>query len=207
MFDAIIFDLGVSSDQLENSGRGFSFLKDEPLLMTLKANSSPEDLTAKDVVNNWSEENLADIIYGYGEERWSRKIARGIVEARQNGEIRTTGELTGIVEKSVPVRYRKGRIHPATRTFQAIRIAVNDELRALEEGLTKGFEVLKKEGRMAVVSFHSLEDRVVKRFYQNKEREGEAKLVNKKPITPSGEEIRENRRSRSGKLRILEKVK
>jgi len=203
--DGIIFDLGLSSDQLENSGRGFSFLIDEPLLMTMKENPRPEDVTAEDVVNTWSEESLADIIYGYGEERFARRIARGIVEAREKKKIKTTLELVEIIKGAIPAKFRNGRIHPATKTFQAIRIAVNDELGALTEGLEKGFRFLKKGGRMSVISFHSLEDRVVKRFYRLKETEDEGKLVNKKVILASREEVRNNPRSRSAKLRIIEK--
>jgi len=204
--DGIIFDLGLSSDQLENSGRGFSFMKNEPLFMTIKKNPSLEDLTAIDVVNSWSEKNLADIIYGYGEERFSRRIAKGIVEARKKGKIATTFDLVKIIGESVPAGYRKGRLHFATKTFQAIRIAVNDELGALEAGLQKGFDILKNGGRMSVISFHSLEDRIVKRFYKTKEKEGLAKLINKKPATVSLRELKENIRSRSAKLRILEKI-
>jgi len=205
--DGIIFDLGLSSDQLEDSGRGFSFMKDEPLLMTMKENPSPEDITALDVVNTWEEKNLADIIYGYGEEQFARRIARGIVGARKRAEIKTTFDLVKVIEESVPNFYRKGRIHFATKTFQAIRIAVNDELGALGEGLEKSFKMLQTGGRLAVISFHSLEDRIVKRFYKKKEKEGEARLINKKPVRASVEEIKNNPRSRSAKLRILEKIK
>ena len=204
--DGIIFDLGLSSDQLENSGRGFSFMKDEPLLMTMKANPQAEDLTASDVVNLWSEESLADIIYGYGEERYSRRIAKGIVGARKSGEIKTTFELVKIIKEAVPVVYRKGRLHPATRTFQALRIAVNDELGVLKDGLDKGFNKLKVGGRMSVISFHSLEDRITKKFFKMLEKERKAKLINKKPILASEEELKNNIRSRSAKLRILEKI-
>ena len=204
--DGIIFDLGLSSDQLENSGRGFSFMKDEPLQMTMKENPRPEDVTAYDVVNTWEEKNLADIIYGYGEEQFSRRIAKGIVEARKNREIKTTFDLVKIIEDSVPNFYRKGKINCATKTFQAIRIAVNDELGALEEGLEKGVNSLKTDGRMSVISFHSLEDRIVKRFFKKLEKEGKLKLINKKPITPNREEILNNKRSRSAKLRIIEKI-
>jgi len=204
--DGIIFDLGLSSDQLENSGRGFSFMKDEPLLMTMKANPLPEDVTAQDVVNTWEEKSLADIIYGYGEERYSRKIAKGIVDARQKAKIETTFDLVKIIEDVVPVAYKKGRIHCATKTFQAIRIAVNDELGALSEGLEKGFNLLKTGGRMSVISFHSLEDRIVKRFFRQKATEGKAGLVNKKVILANREEIKSNPRSRSAKLRILSRI-
>ncbi len=203
--DGIILDLGLSSDQLENSGRGFSFMKDEPLIMTMKVNPSQEDITAKDVVNTWGEESLADIIYGYGEEKQSRPIAREIVEFRKNQEIKTTFDLVKIIENAIPAKFRKGKIHYATKTFQAIRIAVNDELGALSEGLDKGFKALNSGGRMAVISFHSLEDRVVKRFFKTKVDEGFANLINKKVILASSEEIKKNPRSRSAKLRILEK--
>jgi len=174
--DGIIFDLGLSSDQLENSGRGFSFLKDERLLMTMKepANTAPQNeaaknpseyiLTAREIVNDWSEKSLADIIFGYGEEKYSRKIAKGIIEARKKAEIKTTFDLVKIIEGSVPVGYRKQRLHFATRTFQALRIATNDELNALQEGLLEGFKILKIGGRMSTISFHSLEDRIVKKF-------------------------------------------
>ncbi|PIR68921.1 16S rRNA (cytosine(1402)-N(4))-methyltransferase [Candidatus Nomurabacteria bacterium CG_4_10_14_0_2_um_filter_30_12] len=205
-YDGIIFDLGLSSDQLENSGRGFSFIKKEPMLMTMKENPSSDDLTAIDIVNNWSEESLADIIYGYGEERFSRRIAKGIIEARKKNKIENTEDLVKIISDSVPGAYRKGRLHFATRTFQALRIAVNDELGALEEGLEKGFGLLKNRGRMSVISFHSLEDRIVKRFFRDKKEKSEAILINKKPIIATIEEIRNNPRSRSSKLRILEKI-
>lgn len=204
--DGIIFDLGLSSDQLENSGRGFSFMKDEPLLMTMKENPSPEDVTAYDVVNTWSETSLADIIYGYGEERFSRRIAKGIVDTRQKTEIKTTFDLVKIIDSAVPASYKRGRINPATKTFQALRIAVNNELGVLKTGLEGAFNILKKEGRMSVISFHSLEDRVVKRFYKEMEKAGIAKLINKKPIIATPEEIKNNPRSRSAKLRVLEKI-
>ena len=170
--DGIIFDLGLSSDQLEKSGRGFSFQKDEPLLMTMKENPNEEDLTAEEIVNTWDEKNLADIIYGYGEERFSRRIARGIVEARTKTKIQNTADLVKIISDVVPGAYRRGRIHFATRTFQALRIAVNDELRSLQTGLEKGFDALKPSGRMSVISFHSLEDRIVKKFFKKLEKEG-----------------------------------
>jgi 16S rRNA (cytosine1402-N4)-methyltransferase len=205
--DAIIFDLGLSSDQLENSGRGFSFIKDEPLLMTMKENLSSEDVTAYDIVNDWSEESIAQIIYGYGEERFSRRIAKAIVDARQKKEIKTTFDLVKTIEGAVPAAYKRGKIHFATRTFQALRIAVNDELGVLKTGLEKGFSALNGGGKMAVISFHSLEDRIVKKFYKEKEKNGEAILINKKPIIAGKEEIKNNPRSRSAKLRILEKIK
>ncbi len=206
--DGVLLDIGLSSDQLENSGRGFSFMKDEPLLMTfgshesMKENPSSE-VTASDVVNSWEEENLEKIIRGYGEESNARKIARAIVEARKEGVIQTSQQLAKIIESRVP---RRGKIHPATKTFQAIRIAVNDELGALSEGLSKGFESLEKGGRMAVISFHSLEDRIVKQFVRQMAKAGRGKLINKKPITAGEEEIRANSRARSAKLRVIEKI-
>ncbi len=204
--DAVMLDLGLSSDQLTPpqgvSGRGFSFMKDEPLLMTMKENPGPEDLTAMEIVNTWEEQSIADIIYGYGEEKLSRRIARAIVEARQKGKITTSRELAEIIESAVG---RRGRIHPATKTFQALRIAVNDELGALTEGLKRAFDILKPQGRLAVISFHSLEDRIVKKFYKAKVAGGEAELVNRKIITPRAKEIENNPRARSAKLRILEK--
>ncbi|MFA5933969.1 MAG: 16S rRNA (cytosine(1402)-N(4))-methyltransferase RsmH [Candidatus Paceibacterota bacterium] len=204
--NGILFDLGISSDQLDSSGRGFSFLRDEPLLMTMESKITDETLTAKDIVNSWSEESLADIIYGYGEERYARRIAKRIIEARNIKSIETTFDLVDIIRSSVPKEYRAKKIHPATKTFQALRIAVNDELQTLEEGMKKGFESLAKKGRMAIISFHSLEDRLVKRFFKQKENEGVAKLITKKPITPTDEEVKSNSRSRSAKLRVIEKI-
>ena len=208
--DAIIFDLGLSSDQLENSGRGFSFLNNEPLLMTMKENPGREDLTAQDIVNTWSEKSLADIIYGYGEEKFSRRIARAIVEARAKKKIETSFDLVKVIERAVPSAYRRGKIskkiHCATRTFQAIRIAVNDELGALSLGLEKGFNALRASGRMAVITFHSLEDRIVKKFFIKKAKNNEAILIQKKPITASEEELKNNPRARSAKLRIIQKI-
>ncbi|OHA93221.1 MAG: 16S rRNA (cytosine(1402)-N(4))-methyltransferase [Candidatus Zambryskibacteria bacterium RIFCSPHIGHO2_12_FULL_38_34] len=202
----ILFDLGWSSDQFSEGERGFSFQKDEPLLMTFKNDLKEDDTTAYDVVNKWSEENLAAVLYGYGEERYSRRIAKAITEKRMEKPIETSKELAEIVKNSVPIFYRFGRIHPATRSFQAIRIAVNDELHALEEGIQKGFQILEKGGRIAVISFHSLEDRIVKNFFKSQALENKGELINKKPITPSDEEINKNPRSRSAKLRIIKKI-
>ena len=204
--DGIIFDLGLSSDQLENSGRGFSFQKDEPLLMTMKKSPNEEDLTAEEIVNTWEEKNLADIIYGSGEERFSRRIAKGIVEARAKAKIETTADLVKVISDSVPAVYRRGRIHFATRTFQALRIAVNDELRSLQTGLEKGFSALKEGGRMSVITFHSLEDRIVKKYFKALEKEGKVILINKKPILESEKELKNNPRARSAKLRILSRL-
>ena len=203
--DAFMLDLGLSSDQFETSGRGFSFKKDEPLIMTFAEKPDEHDLTAKYILNNWQEQSIADVIYGYGEERYALRIARKIISYRERKLIETTHELVEIVNSAVPSSYRHGRIHPATRTFQALRITVNDELNTLKEGLQKGFERLRSGGRMAVISFHSLEDRIVKNFYKEKVGEEKAKIITKKPIGPSEEEVERNPRSRSAKLRVLEK--
>jgi 16S rRNA (cytosine1402-N4)-methyltransferase len=202
----IMLDLGLSSDQFETSGRGFTFKNDEPLLMTFKKDFVEGDLTAKIIVNTWEENNIADVIYGYGEEKYSRRIARAIVNYRQKKSIETTSELVEIITSAVPSFYRHGRLHPATRTFQALRIAVNDELNTLKKGLVNGFERLEKGGRIAVISFHSLEDRIVKNFNKERADAGDGLIITKRPITPSEEEISNNTRSRSAKLRILEKI-
>ncbi len=203
--DIILLDLGISSDELDNSNRGFTFQKDEPLLMTM---GDPENypFTAKDIINKWDEEVIANIIFGYAEEKFARRIARAIINYRLKKQIETTMELAELVKISVPGFYRRGRIHPATKTFQALRIAVNDELGALKEGLKKGYEVLNTGGRFAVISFHSLEDRIVKEFFKEKLND-EAIIITKKPIIAKEQEIVENPRSRSAKLRILEKTK
>lgn len=201
--NAVLLDLGISSDQLETSGRGFSFQKDEPLEMTMEKNS--QGLTAKSILNTWDEDTLELILRGFGEEKYSRKIAREIVLRRNEKEFETTRDLQEAVLAAVPASYTRMKINPATRTFQAIRIAVNEELSALEEGLQKAFDSLGPKGRLAVISFHSLEDRIVKNFMRDKAKEGVAKLITKKPITPSEEEIEGNPRSRSAKLRVLEK--
>lgn len=203
--DKIVLDIGLSSTQLEESGRGFSFQKDEPLLMTLRDNPKEEDLTAEEIVNTWDEENLADIIYGYGGERSARRIAKAIVKARKEAPIKTSKQLANIITGSLP-SFRKGKgIHPATKTFQALRITVNDELGALKEALESGTKVLKSGGRIAIISFHSLEDRIVKIFFKEQAGEDILKIITKRPISPSEKEQKENKRSRSAKLRIAEK--
>ncbi len=202
-----VFDLGINSEQFEESSRGFSFQKDEPLLMTYKSDIGPNDLTAKEIVNEWSEKEIADVIYKNGEERYSRRIARKIVERRKENPIKTTSELVEIIRLSVPPAYRNNRrIHCATRTFQALRMAVNDELPALEEGIGKAWELLERGGRMVVISFHSLEDRIVKNFFRNKAKDGEGKVLTKKPIVASKKEKEENPRARSAKMRAIEKI-
>lgn len=198
--DAIIVDLGLCSYQIDESGRGFSFDKDEPLIMTFSDSSGEGSVTAEQVVNNWSEENLADIIYGFGGERNSRKIAKAIVTARP---ITNSKQLADVISSVSP---RRGKIHPATKTFQAIRIAVNDEVGALKQLLIDGWELLLPDGRLAVISFHEVEDRVVKRFFVSKVGEAKATLVRKKPIVPTDNEIELNPRSRSAKLRVAQKI-
>ncbi len=205
-FDAVLLDLGLSSDQLETKERGFSFQGDEPLLMTFKKELAENDLTAYEIVNSWDEENIADIIYGYACEKFSRRIARRISEARKETAIETTGDLVKIVEQAVPSWYRNGRINPATKTFQALRTAVNDEIESLREGLEKGIELLSSEGCIAVISFHSVEDRVVKRAFQKAAKEDKGIILTKKPIIPTLMEIKENPRARSAKLRIFKSI-
>ena len=208
--DAILLDLGFSSDQLESSGRGLSFQKDEPLDMRLSGpldqSSSSQTITAAEILNSWDEHAIELILRGFGGEKYSRRIAGAIVRRRELTPFETTTELVENIISSVPASYRHGRINPATRTFQALRIAVNEELTALEEGLAKGFEHLAIGGRFAVISFHSLEDRIVKNFFRDKAKLGNAKLINKKPITPSKDEIEGNPRARSAKLRVIEKI-
>lgn len=196
-----LYDLGTSMDLLKSSGRGFSFLTDEPLDMRF---SDEGDLTAADIVNGWKEKELADMIFRYGEERWSRRIAHRIVEYRIKNRIQTTKELVEIIEGAIPGKYRHGRIHCATRTFQALRIAVNDELNALEDSLEKATRIVDGTGRIVVISFHSLEDRIVKQFFKKIHIQKIGKILTKKPIIPSEEEREENPASRSAKLRALE---
>lgn len=200
--DGIVFDLGWHSEQL-NSGRGLSFNADEPLLMTLSGKR--ESLTAADIIAGWDQEEIAKLIREYGEERFSGRIARAIVEARKKHPIQTARELADVIASSVPSFYRRGRIHPATRTFQALRIAVNEELEALTSGLSDAIQLLKSGGRVAVISFHSLEDRIVKQAFRSAEDTGIGKRITKKPLIPTEEERSKNPRSRSAKLRIFEK--
>jgi 16S rRNA (cytosine1402-N4)-methyltransferase len=204
--DKIMLDLGVSSPHLDSSGRGFSFKKDEPLSMTMEKNPSKDAFTAYDVVNGWAEEDIANVIYAYGEERYARRIARKIVEAREVAPITTTFGLVAVIESAVPGMYKRGKIHPATRTFQAIRIAVNDELGSLKKGLADAIGLLSASGRIAVISFHSLEDRIVKVAMKEWEKEGKGKPLTKKPIVPTDDEMAKNPRSRSAKLRVFIKA-
>jgi 16S rRNA (cytosine1402-N4)-methyltransferase len=202
----ILLDIGFSSDQVENSKRGFSFKQKEPLLMTLSNNITEDTLTAEEIVNTWDEENIADIIFGYGEEKFSRRIAKGIIDARDKSPIKDTLELADIIKESVPAWYRKRKIHPATKTFQALRIVVNDEIGALKDGLEVGVKSLKKGGVISVISFHSIEDRIVKNFFKRIKNEGIGEIVTKKPISPDKDELLNNKRARSAKLRVFKKT-
>ncbi|MEY2665257.1 MAG: S-adenosyl-methyltransferase MraW, rRNA (cytosine1402-N4)-methyltransferase [Candidatus Parcubacteria bacterium] len=201
--DAILADLGWRMDQFTDGGKGFSFMRDEPLHMTF-GDPSQYEFTAYDIVNEWEESSLADIIFGYGEERSARAIAKAIVTARKTAPLKTTNELVQCIMSAVPKRHYH-KVHPATKTFQALRIAVNDELGALEQLLKDGFQNLSAGGRMAVITFHSLEDRVVKHYFRTLKEAELATLTTKKPIIPSQEELKQNPRARSAKLRIITK--
>lgn len=202
--DAILADLGWRMEQFSGNGKGFSFQVDEPLLMTL-GNSGDYAFTAADIVNDWSEESIANVLTGYGEERYARRIARRIVEVREKHPIETTFDLVRLIEASVPGAYRHGRINPATRTFQALRIAVNDEFEALSEFIGKAAKLLVPGGRLAIITFHSLEDRIVKHSFRELQGQEEGVVITKKPVTPSRDEVTNNTRSRSAKLRVFEK--
>jgi len=216
--DGILMDLGVSSYQIDNSERGFSYRHDGELDMRMDRTQS---LTAEDVVNNYDEKDLADVFFKYGEEKYSRKIAKNIVEFRKKERIKTTLTLAEIIEKSIPPQERFKGGHPARRCFQAIRIEVNGELTGLYECVLTAISKLKKGGRLCIITFHSLEDRIVKQAYRYAElscicdsrspictcnKKQEIKLVTKKPIVPSAEELAENKRSESAKLRVAEKL-
>lgn len=216
--DGLLLDLGVSSEQLDKADRGFSYMQDAPLDMRMDRGQA---LSAFEVVNTYSEEQLRRIIKDYGEENWAAKIARVIADRRREKEIRTTLELVELIRIAVPKKKRDEGIHPAKRTFQAIRIEVNRELEIIETVILDAFELLSPGGRICIISFHSLEDRIVKRAYQKltagctcpKEfpvcvcgRLPQGKILTKKPLLASEEELRRNPRSRSAKLRILEKL-
>ena len=198
---AILLDLGWSGYQIA-APRGFSFQNDEPLLMTHGEGGE----TAADIVNRSSETELADIIFTYGEERFARPIARAILEARSHERILTTGALVAAIEAGTPAWYHGQKIHPATRTFQALRIAANDEIGALREGLAAAIDALAPCGRLAVISFHSIEDRIVKNVLRDAAYAGLGSLSPKKPILPTRSEILRNRRARSAKLRVFERA-
>ena len=199
--DFILFDLGISVFHYEESGRGFSFKREEKLDMRLNTEA---ELDACDVVNDYDETSLANLIYNYGEERYSRRIAAAICRARQTKRIEYTNELADIIWDAVPNEYRHRRIHPATKTFQALRIEVNGELDRIEPALEGALKALKPGGRIAVITFHSLEDRPVKWFFKN--RENVLEILTKKPVEPTAEECEMNPPSRSAKLRVVEKL-
>lgn len=198
----ILMDLGLSSWQLEESGRGFSFLKNDSLDMRYSADNP---LTAEKIVNYYSLPELSRIFRELGEEKYSEKIAEEIVKGRKENPIKSTFQLVGIVKKAIGQKGNKSKIHFATRIFQALRIAVNGELENIERALPQALDVLKKEGRITVISFHSLEDRKVKEFLKNKKEEGLINLLTKKPVIPGKEEIKINPRSRSAKMRAAQK--
>jgi 16S rRNA (cytosine1402-N4)-methyltransferase len=202
--DGILFDLGVSSPQLDEPARGFSFQWDGPLDMRM---DQSKGLTAADLVNQRQEAELADIIFHFGEERFSRRIARAIVRARTVQPLATTKELASVIERAVPPLYRHGRIHCATRTFQALRIAVNQELEHLEPSLRDAVDILNPGGRLCVISFHSLEDRIVKQTFRTLSLGVDAPItvLTKKPQLPQDDEIRDHPRSRSAKLRVAQR--
>lgn len=203
--DGILFDLGVSSYQVLEPERGFSYNYDAPLDMRMDDSSAT---TAADLVNTLSEQELGDIIYRFGEERWARRIASFIVEQRKKAPIKTTGQLTQIIKTAIPAAARRKGPHPARRTFMALRIAVNDELLGIEKGLRAGISFLKAGGRIVVISFHSLEDRIVKRIFREyaASSQNSLRILTKKPLVPSEQEVLVNPRSRSAKLRAAEKV-
>ena len=216
--DGMLFDLGVSSPQLDDGSRGFSYLQDAPLDMRMDQ-SAP--LTARDVVNGWSQEELKRVLWQYGEERYAGPIAAAIVRVRENAPIETTGQLAELIRSAMPAKARREKQHPAKRSFQAIRIAVNDELGELERLLECALEALNPGGRLAIISFHSLEDRLVKTAYARWARgctcppdfpvcvcgkTPRVKLVGRRPITAGEEELKENPRARSAKLRLAERL-
>lgn len=217
--DGILYDLGVSSPQLDEAERGFSYHQDAPLDMRMDQDAP---LTAREVVNTYSYSELVKIFFRYGEEKFSKQIAREIERVREKQPIETTGELVEIIKTAIPAPARRKGGHPAKRIFQAIRIAVNDELGAVEESLEQAIDLLAKNGRISVITFHSLEDRIVKTMFKEystvqdlppgipvvpEEFQPELKVITRKPILPSDSELSENNRSRSAKLRIAEKIK
>ncbi|MFA6350574.1 MAG: 16S rRNA (cytosine(1402)-N(4))-methyltransferase RsmH [Candidatus Omnitrophota bacterium] len=203
--DGILFDLGISSFQLFDPARGFSFQGDGPLDMRMDKDSY---ISAYDLVNNLNEEELSTLLWNFGQERWHNRIARLIVQEREKEPITTTMQLANIVTRSIPSRYRHRhyRIHPATRTFQAVRIAVNRELEILESAVNKAIAILDKNARICVISFHSLEDRVIKFAFRKAQDQGLIEIITPKPLTPSAAEVEANPASRSSKLRVAERV-
>jgi 16S rRNA (cytosine1402-N4)-methyltransferase len=202
-FDGILFDLGASSLQLDTAARGFSFGREGPLDMRMDRSGGS---TAADIAARLSEQELADLIFRFGEERWSRRIARAIVEARQKEPIRSTTALANVVSRAIPRRYWPRHIHPATRTFQALRIGVNDELGRLDRALVQAVDLLHPAGRVAVMSFHSLEDRIVKQEWRDMAAAGIVRILTKRPMRPGEAETTANPRARSAKLRAVERL-
>jgi 16S rRNA (cytosine1402-N4)-methyltransferase len=200
--DVIIFDLGLSSVQLSDPERGFSFQREGPLDMRMDRTSF---IQAYDLINNLNEEEISSILWSFGQERFHNRIAHLLVVQRSKAPISSTFEVVDIVMRAMPRHYRFGRIHPATRTFQAIRIAVNRELEALDEGINKAIDLLKRHGRVAVISFHSLEDRIVKFNFRSARSDGKIKIITPKPLRPTQAERFRNPSSRSAKLRIAER--
>lgn len=202
--DGVLADLGLSSQELDSSQRGFSFRHDEPLQMTFNSHPGEDTVTAYDVVNTWSESTIADVLYGFADEIYSRRIARAIVEARKAGEITTTHQLVDIIARAVPALYRHKKTHFATKTFQALRMAVNDELGSIQDLIASLPEVLASGGRAVFITFHSTEDRTVKQGLRSLS--PTISLVIKKAITPTEEELSANPRARSAQLRIAAKA-
>ena len=203
--DGVLFDLGISSYQVLEPERGFSYNYDAALDMRMDQES---ETTAAELVNNLPEKELANIIYRYGEERWSRRIASFIVEHRKKTPVETTGQLVEIIKAAIPAAVRRRGPHPARRTFQALRIAVNDELTGVEVGLRAGISYLKPGGRIVVISFHSLEDRIAKHVFREQAHPSQEviRILTKKPLVPAAQEVTDNPRSRSAKLRAAEKL-
>ena len=202
--DGVLADLGISSQELDESGRGFTFRYDEPLLMTFDAKPEEDMTTAYDIVNFWSESTIADVLYGFADETYSRRIARAIVTRREASPIKTTFELVDVVASAVPALYRHKKTHFATKTFQALRMATNDELGSINDLLTALPDILASKGRACVITFHSTEDRIVKqkmRFHEDTLR-----MISKKAIVPKEEELQNNPRARSAQLRIVERI-
>jgi 16S rRNA (cytosine1402-N4)-methyltransferase len=205
LIKGILFDLGLSSWQIEESGRGFTFKKDEPLIMIL---NGKQVVTAQEIINTWPEESLVDIFKKYGEEKYARKIVRGIVNQRRITPIKTTFQLREIIEKVTPFSgARRGRINRVlARIFQALRIVINDDLENLKQGLNQAIEIIVPRGRIVVISFHSLEDRIVKTIFKEKEKQNQLKILTKRPIIPDEIETSVNPRARSAKLRAAMKI-
>lgn len=201
--NGILLDLGMSSAQLIRAHKGFSFQVDQGLDMRYNDNNY---LTAEKIVNEWPEEKIGKLLEDYGEEKFAKKISKNIVEQRKQGRIKSTFQLIEIIKDATPSAYWRGKIHYATRTFQALRIAVNDELENLRRVLPQAVSILAPEGRLAVISFHSLEDRIVKKFFIDEGKKGTIKILNKKPIIASRDELGKNPRSRSAKLRVAVKL-